>query len=105
MFVTLDGVVQGLGRPDEDTRDGFTHGGWGPRYNDEVMGAGSAPSTSGPSLLSVLTGYRRASAPDSAEERGSAEGKAPETGTFFTVWPGSSAVTRRTRGPAWPVWE
>ena len=38
MWVTLDGVVQGLGRPDEDTRGGFTHGGWGPRYNDEVMG-------------------------------------------------------------------
>ena len=38
MSVTLDGVVQGLGRPDEDTRDGFTHGGWGPRYEDEVMG-------------------------------------------------------------------
>ncbi len=38
MFVTLDGVVQGLGRPDEDTRGGFTHGGWGQRYNDEVMG-------------------------------------------------------------------
>jgi dihydrofolate reductase len=37
MFVTLDGVVQGLGRPDEDTRGGFQHGGWGPRYNDEVM--------------------------------------------------------------------
>jgi dihydrofolate reductase len=38
MFVTLDGVVQALGRPDEDPRGGFTHGGWGPRYNDEVMG-------------------------------------------------------------------
>jgi dihydrofolate reductase len=38
MWVTLDGVAQGLGRPDEDTRGGFTHGGWGPRYNDEVMG-------------------------------------------------------------------
>jgi len=38
MFITLDGVVQGLGRPDEDTRGGFTHGGWGQRYNDEVMG-------------------------------------------------------------------
>jgi dihydrofolate reductase len=37
-FITLDGVVQGLGRPDEDTRGGFTLGGWGPRYNDEVMG-------------------------------------------------------------------
>jgi len=38
MFITLDGVVQGLGRPDEDTRGGFRHGGWGQRYNDEVMG-------------------------------------------------------------------
>jgi dihydrofolate reductase len=38
MWITLDGVVQGLGRPAEDTRDGFTHGGWGGQYNDEVMG-------------------------------------------------------------------
>ena len=38
IWVTLDGVVQGLGRADEDTRGGFTHGGWGVRYNDEVMG-------------------------------------------------------------------
>ena len=28
MWVTLDGGVQGLGRPDEDTRGGFTYGGW-----------------------------------------------------------------------------
>jgi dihydrofolate reductase len=35
--VTLDGVVQGPGRPDEDTRGGFTHGGWGRGYDDEVM--------------------------------------------------------------------
>jgi len=39
MFVTLDGVVQGLGRPDEDTRGGFAHGGWGARYGDEVLAA------------------------------------------------------------------
>jgi dihydrofolate reductase len=38
MSVTLDGVVQGPGRQDEDTRGGFTHGGWGRGYNDEVMG-------------------------------------------------------------------
>jgi dihydrofolate reductase len=38
LSITLDGVVQGLGRPDEDTRGGFTHGGWGGKYNDQVMG-------------------------------------------------------------------
>ncbi|MGH3366026.1 MAG: dihydrofolate reductase family protein [Nocardioidaceae bacterium] len=36
--VTLDGVTQGLGRSDEDTREGFEHGGWGVPYGDEVMG-------------------------------------------------------------------
>ena len=37
MWVSLDGVVQGLGRADEDTRGGFRHSGWGQRYDDEVM--------------------------------------------------------------------
>jgi len=37
--VTLDGVMQGPGRPDEDTRDGFAHGGWGIAYSDEAITA------------------------------------------------------------------
>jgi dihydrofolate reductase len=36
--VTLDGVMQAPGRPDEDARDGFQRGGWAVPYFDAVMG-------------------------------------------------------------------
>ena len=57
MFTTLDGVVQGFGRPDEDTRGGFTHGGWGGRYNDEVLAAemGKGMARSGDMLFGRRT--------------------------------------------------
>lgn len=35
--VSLDGVMQAPGRPDEDARDGFQHGGWAVPYSDEAM--------------------------------------------------------------------
>jgi dihydrofolate reductase len=35
--ITLDGVMQAPGRPDEDVRGGFEHGGWATPYSDEVM--------------------------------------------------------------------
>ncbi|MGP4052545.1 dihydrofolate reductase family protein [Streptomyces sp. 2A115] len=37
-FVTLDGVHQAPGGPDEDRRDGFEHGGWSVPYGDEDFG-------------------------------------------------------------------
>jgi dihydrofolate reductase len=38
-MVTVDGVMQGLGGPDEDRRDGFERGGWVTPYaDDEAMG-------------------------------------------------------------------
>jgi dihydrofolate reductase len=38
-FVTLDGVMQGLGSPDEDRDGGFEHGGWAAPFMDDSQAA------------------------------------------------------------------
>lgn len=55
--VTLDGVMQAPGRPDEDRRGGFESGGWAVPYADEVLGAvaGEGMATSGGILLGRRT--------------------------------------------------
>jgi dihydrofolate reductase len=49
--------MQAPGRPDEDPRGGFTHGGWASAYNDPVMGAVAAEgmANTGPILLGRRT--------------------------------------------------
>ena len=41
-YLTLDGVMQSPGHPDEDRRGGFEHGGWQPPYADSVMASAMA---------------------------------------------------------------
>ena len=55
--LTLDGVMQAPGRPDEDRRGGFEHGGWAIRYADPEMGkvAGESMASTGALLFGRRT--------------------------------------------------
>ena len=57
LSMSLDGVVQAPGRPDEDTRDGFDRGGWAVPYNDDVMAQrmGEGMASSGAMLFGRRT--------------------------------------------------
>ncbi len=37
-FITLGGVMQAPGEPEEDTSKGFKYGGWSAPYADEISG-------------------------------------------------------------------
>ena len=57
LSMSLDGVIQAPGRPDEDTRDGFDRGGWAMPYNDDVMAQrmGEGMASSGAMLFGRRT--------------------------------------------------
>jgi dihydrofolate reductase len=65
-LMTLDGVMQAPGRPDEDRRGGFEHGGWATTYADPVMGR--------------VAGESMANTPDLLFGRRTYE-------DFYAVWP------------------
>lgn len=55
--VSLDGVMQAPGAPEEDTRGGFAHGGWAAPYSDDVALAemSEGMSAGGPLLFGRRT--------------------------------------------------
>src|SRR6266567_3051502 len=77
--LTLDGVMQAPGRPDEDRRGGFEHGGWATPYAAMAQ-AGNSMANTGALLLGRRT-YE----------------------DFYAVWPNRTdnpytAVLNNTRG-------
>jgi dihydrofolate reductase len=57
LSMSLDGVIQAPGRPDEDARGGFDRGGWAVPYNDDVMAQkmGEGMASSGTMLFGRRT--------------------------------------------------
>ena len=55
-FTTVDGVMQGLGSPEEDTDGGFTLGGWGAPYADAIFA--ESASSELPETTAYLFGRR-----------------------------------------------
>jgi dihydrofolate reductase len=53
--LTLDGVMQAPGRPDEDLRDGFKYGGWGAPYAAMTFATGESMANVGPYLFGRRT--------------------------------------------------
>src|SRR6266852_1920379 len=55
--LSLDGVMQAPGRPDEDRRGGFERGGWALPYSDPAMGkaVGESMATTGGLLFGRRT--------------------------------------------------
>jgi dihydrofolate reductase len=50
-FLTLDGVMQAPGGPEEDPTGGFTHGGWSANYWDDALGQWIGPYMERPADL------------------------------------------------------
>ena len=98
--VTLDGVMQGPGRPDEDTRDGFTHGGWAAaRSDNEIQQAwGERLSRSSGFLFGRRTyedvlGYWNTQDSPFKEALNQAAKYVASTGTPTLKWPNSTLLT------------
>jgi dihydrofolate reductase len=98
--VSLDGVVQAPGRPDEDTRGGFAHGGWAVG-DDPVLTEWIGPIGSGASggmLLGrrsydgMLSHWNRAGGPFKDALNGAPKYVASSSASTTLSWPNSTLL-------------
>jgi dihydrofolate reductase len=78
--ISLDGVIQAPGGPDEDTSGGFAYGGWIAPYSDEILGSALRRQMNLP--FDLLLG------------RKTFEIWAPYWPQHADVWPGVNAATK-----------
>ena len=79
-FMTLDGVIQAGGGPEEDTSGGFAYGGWQAPYSDNVIGTVMKKQMSMP--FDLLLG------------RTTFEIWEPYWPKHADIWPGASTATK-----------
>ena len=79
-FITLDGVIQAGGGPEEDTSGGFAYGGWQAPYSDDVIGTVMKKQMSLP--FDLLLG------------RKTFEIWEPYWPKHADIWPGASTATK-----------
>jgi dihydrofolate reductase len=78
--ISLDGVIQAPGGPDEDTSGGFVYGGWIAPYSDATLGTALRRQMNGP--FDLLLGRR------------TYDIWAPYWPRHADAWPGANAVTK-----------
>jgi dihydrofolate reductase len=99
--LTLDGVMQGPGAPDEDERGGFTHGGWAGPGNDPAMfqAVGERMGRPGCGLLlgrrsyeGMLSAWNARGGPFKDALNGMSKYVASSSSTTKLDWPNSTLV-------------
>jgi hypothetical protein len=94
-FITLDGVMQAPGGPQEDTSGGFTHGGWIPPLADEAFGQAMQTLFSQPFELLLGRGAPTTSSPGT--------GRTLSINQAIARWPTCSIACPSTLPPTIPA--
>ncbi len=99
--LSLDGVIQAPGRPDEDTRGGFSHGGWAAGGGDQVMAEWIGPiQAGGPGAMllgrrsyeGMLGHWNRAGGPFKEALNSATEYVASSSPSTRLEWPNSTLL-------------